>query len=69
MNLKSGEYKTLLILGAGATRGALSGTLSPRVSPPLNGDFFDVLTNYVQTNEGKKHLSAYKRLSIFPKIT
>jgi len=65
MILKGRNQKTLLILGAGATRGALSGTFSPRISPPLNADFFEILGKFVQTPEGKRHVKAYNRLTAF----
>lgn len=65
MRLRSGDFSTLVILGAGATRGALNSTRSPRVSAPLNGDYFDVLANYVKTKEGEKSLLSYKRLLAF----
>jgi hypothetical protein len=65
LRLKTGEYKTLVILGAGATRGALSGTHSPRVYPPLNGDYFEILSKFIRTKEGQKYTSAYNRLINF----
>ncbi len=65
MFLKSRDRKTLIILGAGATRGALSATFSPRISPPLNRDYFNVLANFVKTTEGSKYRKAYERLREF----
>ena len=42
----------MLLLGAGATRGALPHVLlnRKRVKPPLNGDFFDVATTYARAH-------------------
>ena len=57
-----------MVLGAGATRGALSGTRSPRVSPPLNRDYFDILSKFVQTREGRKYATSYDRLMKFVNI-
>lgn len=65
MLLKGRNGKALIILGAGATRGALSGTFSPRVSPPLNGDYFVVLSKFIRTAEGAKHRKAFERLRKF----
>jgi hypothetical protein len=65
MIIRNRSLRTVVILGAGATRGALSGTKSPRVQPPLNGDFFEVLGEFIKTEHGGKVLSAYKRLQRF----
>ncbi|MBI4170121.1 MAG: SIR2 family protein [Candidatus Aenigmarchaeota archaeon] len=65
MNLRTGSKRTLVILGAGATRGALSGVGSPRVVPPLNRDFFKILNKFIVTTEGVKFKKAYKRLFDF----
>ncbi len=55
----------MIILGAGATRGALQGTRSPRVYPPLNGDYFKILNKFILTKEGQKIKTAYERLRNF----
>ncbi len=52
-------------MGAGATRGAFHGTFSPRISPPLNTDYFNILSKFVKTSDGKKDINAYKRLVAF----
>lgn len=65
MIINKREQKSLLILGAGASRGALCGTFSPRIQPPLNRDFFPILSKFVQTEDGKKHIKAFKRLNHF----
>jgi hypothetical protein len=65
MILKNKNKKSLVILGAGATRGALSGTFSPRISPPLNKDFFPILSKFIKTDEGKNHALSFKRLIHF----
>lgn len=50
MKLASGSRQTALILGAGATRGAIGHVLvnRKRLKPPLNGDFFDVAATYAR---------------------
>jgi SIR2-like domain len=57
------EFKTVLFLGAGATRGALKHVLhnGKRVKPPLNSDFFKVADAYAR-GEGR-HSAAQRRLS------
>ncbi|MFA5098285.1 MAG: hypothetical protein WC490_06655 [Candidatus Margulisiibacteriota bacterium] len=65
MKIDNKSLHTLLILGAGATRGALSTPSPNKINPPLNCDYFDILEKYVHTTEGKKYLSAYNRLKNF----
>jgi len=65
MILKNKNRKSLVILGAGATRGALSGTFSPRIQPPLNADFFPILSKFIKTDEGKRYTKSFKRISVF----
>lgn len=50
MKLRTGSRRTALILGAGATRGAIRHVLlnQKRLKPPLNGDFFDVAATYAR---------------------
>jgi hypothetical protein len=44
------DHKTVFLLGAGATRGAVKHVLvnQKRLKPPLNGDFFDVAATFVR---------------------
>ena len=65
MKIKNKNYRTLLILGAGATRGALSTPSPNKINPPLNCDYFDILAKYIRTIEGRRYLSAYSRLKNF----
>jgi hypothetical protein len=65
MRIKGKEYKAILIMGAGATKGALCGTRSPRITPPLNSDYFEILAKFVRTTEGKRYISSYERLMTF----
>lgn len=62
--MKFGErkYKTVFLLGAGATRGAIKHVLhnQKRIKPPLNGDFFKVADAYAR-GEGQ-HSAAQDRL-------
>lgn len=48
MILKGKNYQTVLILGSGATRGALSHVLlnRKRIRPPLNSDFFSIAARF-----------------------
>ena len=55
----------MVVLGAGATRGALSAVGSPRVAPPLNRDYFDILSNFVKLPEGRKYKNRHNRLVHF----
>ena len=44
------NYKTVFLLGAGATRGAIQHVLVnlKRIKPPLNADFFKVAETYAK---------------------
>jgi SIR2-like domain len=46
------DRRTVLLLGAGATRGALPHSLlnGKRLKPPLNGDFFQVAATYARAH-------------------
>ena len=61
------NYKTVFIMGTGATRGALPHVIidRKRLRPPLNGDFFKVATTYVRA---KKDLSESNRLGRLTKF-
>lgn len=50
MVVKGKEHKTVFILGAGATRGAIKHALinRKRIKPPLNSDFFKVAETYAK---------------------
>lgn len=52
MILDGTDRRTVLLLGAGATRGALHHTLlnGKRLKPPLNGDFFQVAATYARAH-------------------
>ncbi len=52
---KGKDRKTVFILGAGATRGALSHVVvnRKRLRPPLNRDFFSVVETFVRANPDK----------------
>lgn len=58
--------KTVFILGAGATRGAVPHVVvnRKRLRPPLNGDFFGVVGTFARARDGDRAVSArYHRLS------
>jgi hypothetical protein len=68
MKTKGTDYKTLFILGAGATRGAIEHVLinRKRLKPPLNSDFFNVAQTYARakgkTSEDAKRLDRLKKV-------
>ncbi len=55
MNLGGASLRTALILGAGATRGALGEVLIKRkhVKPPLNLDFFEIASKFANADGAK----------------
>lgn len=63
MIIKGCDFKTVFILGAGATRGAIRHVIRnrKRIKPPLNADFFKVAETYAKAN-GKNSVDA-KRLA------
>jgi hypothetical protein len=63
MLINERNYPTVFMLGAGATRGALSHVIlnGKRIRPPLNGDFFKVAETYSRA-KGKKSADV-KRVS------
>ena len=63
MLLADSQKKTVLLLGAGASRGAISHVLhrQKRMKPPLNADFFKVADTYARA-EGNSS-SARRRLN------
>ncbi len=63
MKLKSGSGKTAIILGAGATRGAIGHVLlkRKRLKAPLNFDFFKVAETYARA-KGPAATARLKRL-------
>lgn len=63
MKIGDHNYKAVLLLGAGATRGAVKHVLhnGKRVKPPLNGDFFKIADTYAR-GEGQRS-AARRRLN------
>ena len=63
MKLKTGSRKTAIILGAGATRGAVGHVLlnHKRLKAPLNSDFFKVAETYARA-KGSTATAKLKRL-------
>lgn len=73
MKIKNTIFKTTLILGAGATRGAI-GKVSfftsksfTRIPPPLNSDYFYLLKSFIKTKEGRKYQPHLNKLEDFIK--
>src|SRR5260221_11573862 len=65
MQIKETEHTTVVVIGAGATRGAYAGIGRKKMHPPLNGDFFQVAEKFVQTPEGRRYAGAFQRLDDF----
>src|SRR5262249_20186567 len=62
MRWGEGSKRTVFILGAGATRGAVPHVVvnRKRIKPPLNRDFFSVLQTLAKTKKGIR--SRFERL-------
>lgn len=58
------DRRTVFILGAGATRGALLHVLinGKRIQAPLNGDFFKVAERFVTATQGDGFRTRYQRI-------
>lgn len=67
MLLADSDKKTVFLLGAGASRGAISHVLhhQKRVRPPLNGDFFKVADTYARaegdTSQARRRLDRLRK--------
>jgi len=59
------RYRAVVLLGAGATRGAYTGIGPAKIRPPLNADFFRVARKFVETTGGAPYRGQYQRLSDF----
>ena len=68
MNFDGKVFKTVIFLGAGASRGAIKHVLlkQKRIKPPLNGDFFKVADTYARA-EGQAS-QARRRLDRLYKV-
>src|SRR5438034_3594421 len=65
MLVKKTEHTTVVVIGAGATRGAYEGIGREKIHPPLNADFFQVAAKFVRTPEGHRYAGAFQRLDDF----
>ena len=65
MELGARSYRAVILLGAGATRGAFTGIGRAKIRPPLNRDFFVVARKLAKTTAGRRYRSAVKRLDKF----
>lgn len=65
MLLGQTSYKSVILLGAGATRGSYGGIGKAKIRPPLNGDFFHVARKFSKTPEGRRNRVAMRRLDKF----
>lgn len=68
MIIRDKEFRTVLLLGAGATRGAIKHVLlnKKRIKPPLNADFFTVAETYAKA-KGNSSVDA-KRLARLKRV-
>jgi hypothetical protein len=64
MLLDGQNYRSVVILGAGATRGAYKGITRARILPPLNQDFFRVAERFTRV-AGARQRQAFERLRRF----
>lgn len=66
--VKDSDFKTVFILGAGATRGAIKHVIHnrKRIKPPLNADFFKVAETYAKA-QGRNSVDA-KRLARLKRV-
>jgi hypothetical protein len=65
MRIKEKEYRTTMIIGAGASRGALSSIKPNNVKPPLNKDYFDMLGRFITVDNSSTNKKSLKRLTVF----
>src|SRR5438128_500290 len=65
MRAANRNYRSIVLLGAGATRGAYKGIGRAKIHPPLNGDFFHVARKFAASAAGRKQKSAVRRLDRF----
>lgn len=68
MRIREKDHRTVFILGAGATRGAIKHVVlnKKRIKPPLNADFFKVAETYAKA-KGKSSVDA-KRLDRLKRV-
>lgn len=64
VRIKSKEYKTAIIIGAGASRGAISALRPGNIKPPLNRDYFEMLNRFVKV-QGGANRNSLERLNSF----
>jgi len=65
MKIKGNEYKTTIIIGAGASRGAISSIRPSNIKPPLNRDYFDILERLISEEDNSANKQSLKRLKTF----
>jgi hypothetical protein len=63
MHIRGKEYETTVIVGAGASRGAISALKPGNIKPPLNKDYFEMLNRFVKVQGGNKN--SFERLNLF----
>ena len=65
MRAANRTYRTVVLLGAGATRGASTGIGRAKIRPPLNRDFLHVARKFGASAAGRRHKAAITRLDRF----
>ncbi|MBA7509846.1 hypothetical protein ES705_01818 [subsurface metagenome] len=65
MKIKKKEYRTTIIIGAGASRGAISSIKPGNIRLPLNRDYFDMLARFVKIEGGQANKNSFSRLISF----
>jgi len=68
MLIRGKEYKTTVIVGAGASRGAISALKPGNIKPPLNRDYFKMLSRFVKVKGGTNR-NSFERLNSFINAT
>ncbi len=68
MHIRGKEYKTTVIVGAGASRGAISSLKPGNIKPPLNRDYFKMLSRFVKV-QGGTNRNSFERLNSFINAT
>jgi len=59
------EHRSVILLGAGATRGAYQGIGPAKIRPPLNADFFKVARKFVASAHGSAYRGPFRRIHTF----
>jgi len=64
MWIRKKEYRAVIIIGAGASRGAISALRPGNIKPPLNRDYFEILNRLIKV-QGGTNRNSFERLKSF----